>query len=1294
MRTPSLSSPRLSQESARGAVQSAGPQARQVQEVADAEAIVAELPAEVLTNSPPRPAQALARGVISDTPEIIGSFELKPIFDAGLESLTPEGILIDSQINARKIRIDNVRDLFSRLQEDPESPVGLMVENLIGILEEELAKAETNVDTVQSITDSIFSFLGVFELKANSEVLARRIEQISQERAAANPDLPDYLTESKSYIEMMKDNHGFNQAAIDKFTNTKMLYYLASDIAAILRGPVRDTAIMFENRKELNGTPQDRSYNTPLIFQTSGQSPGDQPIRRHSNYVFVDQEYNSGHLTLDQTQSYYGIDSLTKKWAAKSGASAKDGISVLLEAICSDFARSAALAADNVLIGDDVFNIFKNLPRWFDAQHELINRGAIQRDDSFTGAIFRRSSDDNTFISVFDRDLNENLTNFANQPLIVKNIVNEIIPFLVNTDSRERDIGIASAERITEDITSKLRSSADAVELAMGLNKPMLDPVNVLDEILVAFRAVIRDSNPVKSNSGIRPNQMLPIASLTEASYLEIPTASGNTTFDSNKMTTWQADQYDLDTITVWFANFHTLVTALVASMGSRGRSNKFFKEIPGLPDNSNDQIIDAMNRTLNSAAVTMDDGDLGNATDDDINSIKESVETLPELVQKIRQYNNEAGARAQVDSDEFSDDLNTVGTRFVPTHGSGAGISPNLRGIDTNTPYRATTDALFKTSMKGEANGSAGIFMSIVNILNKIYDATGQSDKIFTDNSKMKSSGVDTDAIVSLMTSVFSLIAKEYCTTSFITFRSYDDGGYGGAESVLYQNEKPVGYNVNFSKFSRLYEDLQAYLENKNIDDIRAGASPLKDLLTTVKNDSIRHRKPATDFVIFCRALADEISSKSQALIASFKDSADDDQTDRVDRSFLESEKHFEKILDYSQINVSRNWISSLRQREGVNKYFDNFFASKAEENFFYTMTRDANLLMPKGDNLRMMAIGIPYGFTKSVLGIDPLLNPDGFVNNRKVKIEVSKYDVILGNVVETDPKVFIFDLNMFFKEVTDPTESSPNPEIIDGTSVDLSKSVTDREYPPPETAKSNIIFEKLDLINKSKTDINYDPNDNLDDKKMFSDHLDDYLAKTYIKIAYGIDLSERSFYIDAKDEKIVSSKDERKRMNDLIDAHLKKLTGQELTIDSYLAGNRRTREVHDRLKEGKRTKSVIEDIDSNIEGVSPESGQIAADDIITFTQMMGTNNPFIAPSSIRRKITKPKLFERVFCIMLDPDSFEIKNTQALSAQGRNNLINKYVDTTLPVYEYKDNKRVDGNPQVDQYLVKITTID
>ena len=1223
----------------------------------------------------------------------------------GLESLTPEGILIDSQINARKIRIDNVRDLFDRLREDPESPVGIMVENLIGILEEELAKAETNVDTVQQITDSIFAFLATFDLKANNEVLARRIEQVSQESATENPDLPDYLSESKSYIEMLQTNHGFDDDTISAFTNTKLLYYLASDIAAILRGPVSNTNTMFTNRNNLDGAAGSVTYPNPLHFKSSGNTPQAPPIRRHSNHIFVDEKYNNGKLTLDQTQSYYGIGSLTKKWATKHGTSAKDGISVLLETICSDFARSAAIGSNNELIGNDVFNIFKNLPKHTGVDgKEKINKNFIRTDASFTSIILKGAST-GKLIAVFDRNISDDSSSIADGPAgtatIINNIADEIIPELINSDAVKRNRGIETTELLTGDIISKLRSSADAVELAMGLNKPMLDPVNVLDKILSVFWNLINDSNPTLTDAGFSSLKMFQLASLTEAWTLASHTSNRKISYNELKTSANEGSQYE-----IFFAHFQTLLTSLVLSAGSNltEDSSSFFNNLD--QEDTSDLIIDAMRNTLVSAPIISgNDGTIisrqnianliaGKSTVEEIFK-QGDYKTLDEFKAKLVFINHWSGHAERVDYDD-GNESDTIGTRYTTTGGSGAGISPILKVSNPETPYRTETSLTFARFLKEAAANGNDISMSIAQILKDIYDDASSSlpeGSILEidDNKKtFKSSGVDHKAIASLMVSVFSLISKSYCKVNFITYSSVHNG------KVLeqYKADPPVGFQLaSKTAIMRFYNDLSAYLENKNISDIPVGNSPIRDLLTTVKRDSMRHRKPATDFVIFCRALADEISSKSQALISSFKDSADDDQTDRVDRSFLESEKHFEKILDYSQINVSRNWISSLRQREGANKYFDNFFASKAEENFFYTMARDSRFTFPKGDNLRIMSIGIPYGFTKSALGIDPLLNPDEFANNRKVKIEISKYDVILGNVVETKPKVFLFDLSIFFKEVTDPTESSPNPEIIDGTSVDLSKAVTDREYPDPVNAKSNIIFEKLDLVNKTKTDINYDLNSSDNSKKMFSDHLDDYLAKTYIKIAYGIDLSERSFYIDAKDEKIVSSEDERKRMNDLISEHLKKLTGKDLTMDSYLAGNRKTREAYDRLKEGKRTKSVIEDIDSNIEGVSPESGQIAADDIVTFTQMMGANNPFITPSSTRRKITKPKLFERVFCIMLDPDDFEIENTDALRALGTDNFISKYVDTTLPVYEYKDNKRADGNPQAGQYLVRITKL-
>ena len=659
-----------------------------------------------------------------------------------------------------------------------------------------------------------------------------------------------------------------------------------------------------------------------------------------------------------------------------------------------------------------------------------------------------------------------------------------------------------------------------------------------------------------------------------------------------------------------------------------------------------------------------------------------------------VRRYNNEAGLRAQVESDAFDDDgddgINTVGTRFTPTVGAAAGFSPNLRALDTNKPYRTVEDVQFTGHLEDLMSDSGGIFGSIARIISDIYNSVDASNDLIV-NGSMKSSGVDTYAITSLMVSIFTMISKEYCNVNFLTYRSYDDGGNLGAEQVLYPYAKPVGYKVDFRKFDRFYSDISSYLSSKRISDIPDGNSPLRDLLVTVKNNSIRHRKPATDFVVFCRALADEIDSKAQSLISSFKE---ENGANRVDLSFLESEEDFEKILDYSQINVARNWIESLKLREGANKYFDNFFASKAEESFFYTMTRDARFTYPKGDNLRMMAIGIPHGFTKSVLGIDPLLNPSGFVNNRKIKISVSKYDVILGNSIETEPKEFIFDLNTFFKEVTDPSDSSnesedlDSPRIITGDNrIDISKAVIDRPYPSPDNAKDNITFQNINLIRRETSDVRHNANGSDQSKEIFENHLDDYLAKTYIKIAYGIDLSEKGFFIDYNDEKQVTSKEERKRMNKLVDAHLKQTTGQDLTIDSYLAGNRRTREIHDRLKEGKRTKPAIDAIDNNVDGVSPESLKVVSDDMVTFTQMMGENNPFISPSSTRHKITKPKLFERVFCIMIDPDDFEI---DAASISDDDELTSTYIADG----KYKDIKRADEIPQASQFQVTISSAD
>ena len=100
---------------------------------------------------------------------------------------------------------------------------------------------------------------------------------------------------------------------------------------------------------------------------------------------------------------------------------------------------------------------------------------------------------------------------------------------------------------------------------------------------------------------------------------------------------------------------------------------------------------------------------------------------------------------------------------------------------------------------------------------------------------------------------------------------------------------------------------------------------------------------------------------------------------------------------------------------------------------------------MMPAGDNKIILAVGIPFGFTQNVLGLDPMLDPQGFLNNRKVDIVVRRKELLFGGSseipeeadhapsnIECEDLVFRFDLNTFVKDVQDPVISSTSTEEV----------------------------------------------------------------------------------------------------------------------------------------------------------------------------------------------------------------------------------------------------------------------
>ena len=92
--------------------------------------------------------------------------------------------------------------------------------------------------------------------------------------------------------------------------------------------------------------------------------------------------------------------------------------------------------------------------------------------------------------------------------------------------------------------------------------------------------------------------------------------------------------------------------------------------------------------------------------------------------------------------------------------------------------------------------------------------------------------------------------------------------------------------------------------------------------------------------------------------------------------------------------------------------------------------------------------------------------------------------------------------------------------------------------------------------------------------------------------------------------------------------------------------------------------------------------------EDMIRFTKMITPDSLLFGPSSTRQSVIEPKLFERVFCLFVDPDSFEIDD---IDPAFKNKLVEVGLiqpDTDPPVLSQITNLM--SVPQFNQFYVEV----
>jgi hypothetical protein len=622
--------------------------------------------------------------------------------------------------------------------------------------------------------------------------------------------------------------------------------------------------------------------------------------------------------------------------------------------------------------------------------------------------------------------------------------------------------------------------------------------------------------------------------------------------------------------------------------------------------------------------------------------------------------------------------------------------VSPirRFKGFDVKSRLQRITGEAYNRS----------IFKDIVTDMDALFEAAiSRGPIVDRSTGRMISSGVDPAYLASLLISMYGHIVSDLLGIHLIPQAVHSGDSKNAGRSTAIRNTW-TGAEGSLTEAG----DCLAVMGIRNIVKTREFINELIDFVdNNVSPDPgkpfglflrqfdkiVGHNQAVTlDSIDFFRALGDQLQSSGENFLSSFLGS---DQQTGNEASLERVRNILPLAIQPTQLVSMKSQLKAIEGKSGLDRYFDDFFVGRSQENFMYTLLSDTapNRFLPSGQqldlspatggNLDIVTVGIPQGFTENILQSNSVDDPSGF-NERKVDVYVFVRDHIVGSGINIYPGKWTFDLGLFFNKVSDPvvTNSETRPEMTTEQGIEFYNTVTGRPFPSAEFAlKNNVSLRRIKIDNPTPEIVNR-PED-VEKQKIFDNHVYDQLAKVYIKITTGMEVTEESFLLDSSLEQKAGLEPDLSTLRSLLNKHLSKLLGREVTFDDYLAGNRKFRELLQRLETGKKTTQIVDEIRARVEGSTPEQDMLSSEDMVAFSRMISPRNPIITPGLMREKVVSPRVFERVFCLFIDPDKVRgvapknsptianhvkrmYSDTAGIDPAASNNPVLKYSETKL----------------------------
>lgn len=315
--------------------------------------------------------------------------------------------------------------------------------------------------------------------------------------------------------------------------------------------------------------------------------------------------------------------------------------------------------------------------------------------------------------------------------------------------------------------------------------------------------------------------------------------------------------------------------------------------------------------------------------------------------------------------------------------------------------------------------------------------------------------------------------------------------------------------------------------------------------------------------------------------------------------------------------------------------------------------MLRTPTFTAPGANNLRILSVGLPSGFLESLQErIGTFLvgqNIRDFKQRLGIQSDVIRVNVYMQDLLFEDvvfkPKSFIFELGRFAALPDFSAVAIDDPRSFDAL---VREAITTRVL---SVDGSTFVTERGSTIASDK---GYDGVLTADEKaQMAKNHVTSYLLRVYLKLLTGVDLSEENFYMNDQVADMRIDPESQVLFESLVTTRVSGFAGRRVTLDELRASNENVRDLLSRLSSDEVTAGVVTTLGQILEDASKVANVEISEDLVTFMKAFSPSSVLFGAGARRIRSTSPKLFERIFNVVVDPDEFEVDHALTTSTSA-----------------------------------------